>query len=104
MAYYGQNACSVRVNFNGTGTVSVRDSYNVSSVTDLGTGNYQINFTNNLPNANYCFTGCVGYYGVLGGMINPYNASTSSVRMEALRQNAWGTGDYEENNVALFSD
>lgn len=41
------------VNFNGTGTVSIRDSYNVSSITDNGTGDYTINFTNNFANANY---------------------------------------------------
>ena len=99
-----QGRAKVWVNFNGTGTVAIRDDFNVSSVTDLGTGDFQINFTNSLSNSNYCFTGCIGYYAVLGGMINPYNATTSSVRMESLRQNAWGTGDYEENNVALFAD
>ena len=41
------------VNFNGTGTVAIRDHYNVSSITDVGTGHYTVNFTNNLPNANY---------------------------------------------------
>ena len=41
------------VKFNGTGTVSIRDSFNVSSITDGGTGKYQVNFTNNMPNSNY---------------------------------------------------
>ena len=41
------------VNFNGTGTVAIRDSGNVSSITDLGTGNYQVNFTTAMPNTNY---------------------------------------------------
>lgn len=41
------------VNFNGTGTVAIRDSFNVSSITDLGTGRYTINFTTAMPNANY---------------------------------------------------
>tara|TARA_B100001059_G_C17737647_1_gene529757 strand:- start:666 stop:1052 length:387 start_codon:yes stop_codon:yes gene_type:complete len=34
------------VNFNGTGTVAIRTSFNVSSITDLATGRYQVNFTN----------------------------------------------------------
>ena len=34
------------VNFNGTGTVAIRDSFNVSSITDNGTGNYTVTFTN----------------------------------------------------------
>ena len=41
------------VNFNGTGTVAIRESMNVSSITDNGTGNYTINFTTAMPNANY---------------------------------------------------
>ena len=41
------------VNFNGTGTVAINGSGNVSSVTDNGTGDYTVNFTTALPNANY---------------------------------------------------
>ena len=40
------------VNFNGTGTIAIRDSENISSITDVGTGHYQPNFTA-LANANY---------------------------------------------------
>jgi len=45
--------CRAWVNFNGTGTVAIRASFNVSSITDNGTGNYTINFTNAMPDANY---------------------------------------------------
>jgi hypothetical protein len=48
--YFGVRAW---VNFNGTGTVAVRASGNVSSVTRNNTGDYTINFTTALPNANY---------------------------------------------------
>ena len=41
------------VNFNGTGTVAIRASYNVSSITDNGTGDYTVNFTTALADANY---------------------------------------------------
>lgn len=41
------------VYFNGTGVVAIRGSNNVSSVTDNNTGDYTINFTTALPNANY---------------------------------------------------
>jgi len=41
------------VNFNGTGTVAIRSSYNVSSITDNGTGDYTINFTTAMTDANY---------------------------------------------------
>ena len=46
--------CKAWVNFNGTGTVAIRDSYNVSSITDNSTGQYTINFSNNMANTNYC--------------------------------------------------
>ena len=49
----GQQACKAWVNFNGTGTVAIRGSYNVSSITDIGTGNYTVNFTTAMPDANY---------------------------------------------------
>ena len=48
-----QGSAKAWVNFNGTGTVAIRDSYNVSSITDNGTGRYQVNFTNAMSNANY---------------------------------------------------
>lgn len=41
------------VNFNGTGTVAIRGSFNVSSITDNGTGDYTINFTNAMTDANF---------------------------------------------------
>jgi hypothetical protein len=45
------------VNFNGTGTVAIRASGNVSSITDNGTGDYTVNFTNAMSDANYCPVG-----------------------------------------------
>lgn len=41
------------VNFNGTSTVAIRASFNVTSITDNGTGNYTVNFTNAMTDANY---------------------------------------------------
>lgn len=45
--------CRAWVNFNGTGTVAIRASFNVSSITDNGTGYYTVNFTNAMPDVNY---------------------------------------------------
>ena len=45
--------CRAWVNFNGTGTVAIRASGNVSGITDNGTGNYTVNFTTAMPDANY---------------------------------------------------
>lgn len=46
-------ACRAWVNFNGTGTVAIRASGNVSSITDNGTGDYTVNFTTAMQDANY---------------------------------------------------
>jgi hypothetical protein len=48
------------VNFNGTGTVAIRASFNVSSITDNGTGDYTVNFTNALADANYSMSAFCG--------------------------------------------
>ena len=45
--------CRAWVNFNGTGTVAIRASGNVSSITDNGTGDYTVNFTTAMPDADY---------------------------------------------------
>lgn len=47
------NMVKAWVNFNGTGTVAIRDSFNVSSITDNGTGDYTVNFASALADANY---------------------------------------------------
>src|SRR6056297_2728713 len=46
-------ACRAWVNFDGSGTVSIRESGNVSSITDNATGDYTVNFATAMPDANY---------------------------------------------------
>lgn len=46
-------AAKAWVNFNGTGTIAIRASFNVSSITDNGVGDYTVNFTSALSNANF---------------------------------------------------
>jgi hypothetical protein len=48
-------ACRAWVNFNGTGTVAIRASGNVSSITDNGTGDYTVNFTTAMVDVNYSY-------------------------------------------------
>jgi hypothetical protein len=62
--------CRAWVNFNGEGTVAIRGSGNVTSITDNGTGNYTVNFTNAMPDANYNLVGSAG-----GGNSHPVNAT-----------------------------
>tara|TARA_R110000803_G_scaffold58443_2_gene116611 strand:- start:3 stop:377 length:375 start_codon:yes stop_codon:yes gene_type:complete len=48
-----QRMAKAWVNFDGTGTIAIRDSYNVSSLTDNSTGQYFVNFSNNMSNTVY---------------------------------------------------
>lgn len=60
---YGSNGvaygCRAWVNFNGTSTVAIRASGNVSSITDNGTGDYTVNFSTAMPDINYSVAGAV---------------------------------------------
>lgn len=72
--------CRAFVNFNGTGTVAIRASGNVSSITDNGTGDYTVNFTTAMPDANYAWTHGVSDGATTGNgrTVNPKNTSTKS--------------------------
>ena len=61
------------VNFNGTGTVAIRDSENVSSITDIAVGKYDVNFSVALANSNYSVVGAAGYLAT-----DPSNASLAA--------------------------
>jgi hypothetical protein len=70
----GSQAVRAWVNFNGTGTVAIRASYNVSSITDNGVGDYRVNMTNAMPDTNYAVVGGGGN-GATFSFITP-NAGT----------------------------
>jgi hypothetical protein len=84
--------CRAWVNFNGTGTVAIRSSGNVTSITDNGTGAYTINFTNNMPDANYsavltCNQSASGSgTGVIARMID--TATTSALPIQTVNLSA----------------
>ena len=95
--------CRAWVNFNGTGTVAIRESKNVSSITDNGTGDYTVNFATAMVDANYCSTGSGGL-----STVNPSNASfasfpvdTSSCRCEIFTTTNVKT-DFAGVFVAIF--
>lgn len=61
------SACKAWVNFNAAGVIAIRDSYNVSSITDIGTGVFQINFTIPFANAEYAIFALTGNDGPVPG-------------------------------------
>ena len=72
--------CRAWVNFNGTGTVAIRASGNVSSITDNGTGDYTINFTTAMVDANYAVMATTERTDVANGtaMLNPTSPPTTT--------------------------
>lgn len=92
--------CRAWVNFNGTGTVAIRASFNVSSITDNGTGDYTVNFTNALADANYsvvatCSGNVIGQTGRTVA-ISGTNPATTSVRFSTV------VGTTNTNDDMLF--
>ncbi len=76
------------VNFNGTGTVAIRAAFNVSSITDNGTGDYTVNFATAMSDANYSVSGMTQNTNEMGVQINgAYNGSPSTYTTSALRIN-----------------
>ena len=67
MSYVAEGSAKVWINFNGTGTIATRDSFNVTSITDGGTGLYTVTIANDMGNVNYSTTGAAGENDDSGG-------------------------------------
>lgn len=96
----GEQVAKAWVNFNGTGTVAIRDSYNVSSITDLGTGSYVVNFTSALPNANYQYA--FGSEAAFTLSDNTAPPTTTTLNVKTSNVSAVAT-DYSRVTVSAFA-
>jgi len=103
---YPRFGCRAWVNFNGTGTVAIRASGNVSSITDNGVGNYTVNFTTAMPDANYarCVTAGGNTTTTASNIQSPYNSTpTTSALIISTFTTSWGAAqDCNEINVSIF--
>lgn len=102
-----KNQCTAWVNFDGTGVVAIRDSYNVSSITDLGTGHYQINFAVPMLNANFTLGGFASYLPntVPAGLLtygNDYGPTTTYVKVRTANSTSGALLDSASVNVIIF--
>lgn len=90
------------VNFNGNGTVSIHDSHNITSVTDNGTADYTLNFTENMANDDYVFSmaGTNNYDNtgndVTVALTTTSYMTTSSLRFISKRLAGGGTMDHQD--------
>ncbi len=99
----GQQAVKAWVNFNGTGTVAIRAGYNVSSITDNGTGIYTVNFTAAMSDANFAAT-CIGGTGTAVSQVNIISdTGSSTTSFTLLNAAANGAGvDRDYFSVSIF--
>jgi len=88
------------VNFDGTGTVAIRDSYNISSLIDFDTGGYTINFTNAFGNANYASPSMTRNNFILG----KFGTETASSLSMENRTNGGSETDSVYVTVAAIGD
>jgi hypothetical protein len=104
-------SCRAWVNFNGTGTVAIRASGNVSSITDNGTGDYTVNFTTAITDANYTsVVSCSPSFASQVSIVNinteqtgltEVAPTTSAFRM-VIRDRVGSTLDAKYVNVSVF--
>ena len=96
-----QGLAKTWVNIDGTGTIAARDSLNVGSLTDNGTGKYDINFTNNFGNTNYCMV--VGGFGG-SGIGSNYDVSLNTTAESNVRGYAGGYTDADTLQCTALGD
>lgn len=100
--------CRAWVNYNGaTASRVIRASFNVSSVTYNGAGDYTVNFTNALPDANYVITGSGGGFTANMFVITPADGTTARTTSACRVTNAYQNGGAALNdtsflNIAIF--
>ena len=98
------------VNFNGQGTIATRDSYNVSSITDNGTGDYSLNFGDSFSNTTYLMApgGQLDTAGGAGYSSIGFERIVSSKTTSGCRVNsgtaAGGHFDYLEVDILFVGD
>jgi hypothetical protein len=108
MATVAAGTAKAWVNFNGTGTVAIRAAFNVSSITDNGTGDYTVNFTTALADTNYVFSGTAGgtTSGATSGNVVAHSLSsnflTSSCRIYSVVGNTSTAFDPNMYSAAFF--
>ena len=90
------------VNFNGTGTVAIRASGNVSSITDNGTGDYTVNFTTAMADANYVVVSLNRSPGLTSGDATQADVYAASSIGLVLLNRAGSLYDPTQVNVAIF--
>ena len=102
----GINDAKAWVNFDGTGTPAIRGSFNVTSITDNGIGEYTVNITTALTDTNYAVVASSGSFGstVDSGrtFATPNIVSTTACEINTKNSNTGTLEDYNQNCLTIF--
>jgi hypothetical protein len=100
-----QGVAAAWVNFNGTGTPAIRGSYNVSSITDNGTGDYTLNFTTALSDMNYAVVASAQLNGVSADVtVDTFGTPTSTTSQRIRTGGNYSTvGNYTAADTPFLS-
>ena len=96
-----EGRCKAWVSFNGYGTVAIRDSYNVSSITDDATGKYTMNFSSAMNDANYACVGGSRYAQSGTSIMSNFHDSESTTSVKVYTAGS-AYYDCERVDVAIF--
>ncbi len=81
-----QGLAKAWVNFNGTGTIATRDSFNLSSLSDIGTGEYSVTIASAMSDTNYAVIGAVGRNANDGSMFsNPVGTTANTTTTQRVK-------------------
>jgi hypothetical protein len=78
--------------FNGTGTVTINGSFGISSLADNNSGNYTVNFTNNMDTVNYSVSGAANHDSYFTDTLEPTNYLVGSSRLFTYSRGTSNTG------------
>jgi hypothetical protein len=110
-----QGRAKAWITFNGTGTVANRDKFNIATITDNGTGDYTLTFTNNMSSSDYVVVGNAGFGSnsywnsvyIHANPASPYyqEPTTSAFRITVSYSGAAANlGDQNRVSIAVFGD
>jgi len=92
--------CTAWVQFNGVGTVAIRDSGNVSSITDGGVGTYAVSFATALDNSDFSLIGTT--HNLISDQSEVIARTTSTFNILTFAAVTGASADYQYVNVAIF--
>jgi hypothetical protein len=97
--------CRAWINFNGTGTPAIRGSANVSSITDVNVGRYELNLVTAMPDTNYSVAGTCDGFGVAnsGAVVSSVDRGNTTTKVALfIQDNAGNAQDFSTIMASVF--